>query len=101
MPAIPTHCGSWGEFDIQIRIIFVSESAEKPLSFYHHLKLHPWPAVPSLEAENPDPPVPVDRPDPVHSWQYDEVMHFGRAMSQRLMQTSIPDRIPRAFPSIL
>lgn len=32
----------WGEFDIQIRIMFVPESGEKPLTTYHRLKLHPW-----------------------------------------------------------
>jgi len=34
----------WGEFEIQIRIFFVSEASEKPLTIHHHLKLHPWPA---------------------------------------------------------
>lgn len=33
----------WGEFDIIIKIFFVPEAAEKPLTFTHHLKLHPWP----------------------------------------------------------
>ncbi|KAK4054785.1 NuA4 histone H4 acetyltransferase complex and the SWR1 complex subunit [Microbotryomycetes sp. JL201] len=33
----------WGEFDIVIKIFFVPEAAEKPLTFNHHLKLHPWP----------------------------------------------------------
>ena len=32
----------WGEFDIQVKIIFVAESGEKPLTTYHRLKLHPW-----------------------------------------------------------
>jgi YEATS domain-containing protein 4 len=32
----------WGEFDIMIRIMFVPESGEKPLTVYHRLKLHPW-----------------------------------------------------------
>ncbi|PWN39551.1 yeats-domain-containing protein, partial [Ceraceosorus guamensis] len=32
----------WGEFDIQIRIVFVPEANEKPLTTYHRLKLHPW-----------------------------------------------------------
>jgi hypothetical protein len=32
----------WGEFDVQIKIIFVPESGEKPLTTYHRLKLHPW-----------------------------------------------------------
>ncbi|SCZ91031.1 BZ3500_MvSof-1268-A1-R1_Chr1-3g02494 [Microbotryum saponariae] len=38
----------WGEFDIIIKIFFVNEAAEKPISFTHHLKLHPWPIEPLL-----------------------------------------------------
>jgi YEATS domain-containing protein 4 len=33
----------WGEFEIQVKIFFVPEANEKPLTFVHHLKLHPWP----------------------------------------------------------
>jgi YEATS domain-containing protein 4 len=65
---------SWGEFEIQIRITFIQEAAEKPLVLFHHLKLHPWPAIPTIDAlPNTEPATPVDRPEPVHSWQYDEV----------------------------
>ncbi|CDK26132.1 unnamed protein product [Kuraishia capsulata CBS 1993] len=32
----------WGEFEIGIKIYFVSESSEKNLSLFHHLKLHPF-----------------------------------------------------------
>lgn len=32
----------WGEFEILIKIFFVAESNEKPVQFYHHLKLHPY-----------------------------------------------------------
>jgi YEATS domain-containing protein 4 len=32
----------WGEFDIQIKIYFVPEANEKPLTTFHRLKLHPW-----------------------------------------------------------
>jgi YEATS domain-containing protein 4 len=32
----------WGEFDVQIKILFVAESGEKPITTYHRLKLHPW-----------------------------------------------------------
>ncbi|KAJ3516813.1 hypothetical protein NLJ89_g891 [Agrocybe chaxingu] len=61
----------WGEFEIQIRITFVTESGEKAATLYHHLKLHPWTA--SGEPEIP----PLDvamKLGPVHSWQYDEVV---------------------------
>lgn len=32
----------WGEFEINIKIHFVDETNEKTLSFYHHLRLHPY-----------------------------------------------------------
>lgn len=32
----------WGEFEISIRIFFVSEANEKNIQVYHHLKLHPY-----------------------------------------------------------
>ncbi|KAN0060651.1 NuA4 histone H4 acetyltransferase complex and the SWR1 complex subunit [Thecaphora frezii] len=32
----------WGEFDIQMKIFFVPEANEKPVTVFHHLKLHPW-----------------------------------------------------------
>lgn len=32
----------WGEFDIMVRIFFAPEAHEKALTFYHHLKLHPY-----------------------------------------------------------
>jgi len=71
----------WGEFDIAIRITFVAESAEKTLSFAHHLKLHPWvvpdislspgvdPALIIPAAHQPQIPL-----EPVHAWQYDEIV---------------------------
>lgn len=89
----------WGEFEIQIKVFFVSEAQEKPIVFYHHLKLHPWPnegtqpPPPSTEAAAPvsggevtstttgmgttsegvDKALPVQTA-PVHSWQYDEIV---------------------------
>ncbi|KAF8338840.1 uncharacterized protein EI90DRAFT_3279412 [Cantharellus anzutake] len=69
----------WGEFDISIRILFISESGEKTLTLQHHLKLHPW-VVPDLAAhpgQDPAliiPPVTQPPPEPVHSWQYDEIV---------------------------
>jgi YEATS domain-containing protein 4 len=81
----------WGEFDIIIKIFFVAEAAEKPITFTHHLKLHPWPVEgaipPSLPAplpagtspqplavipEAPQGPQPII--SPIHSWQYEEVV---------------------------
>lgn len=73
----------WGEFDIVIKVFFVPESNEKPLTFNHHLKLHPWPIDPILYHQPiapGDPPNPelVGHPapvlSPVHSWQYEEIV---------------------------
>ena len=63
----------WGEFEIAIKIFFVQESGEKALTFYHHLKLHPWTLATGAEAEIPPPEV-AAKLGPVHSWQYDEVV---------------------------
>ncbi|KAL1743105.1 yeats family-domain-containing protein [Schizophyllum fasciatum] len=61
----------WGEFEILIRITFVTEAGEKAMQLYHHLKLHPWPAPGEPEI----PPIEVARSlGPVHSWQYDEIV---------------------------
>ncbi|PSR81026.1 hypothetical protein PHLCEN_2v6557 [Hermanssonia centrifuga] len=49
------------------------KSGEKAITFYHHLKLHPWTVSGSSEPENP----PLDvaaKLGPVHSWQYDEIV---------------------------
>lgn len=45
----------WGEFEIQIKIFFVPEANEKPITYFHHLKLHPW-LSPSAVAAIPPPP---------------------------------------------
>lgn len=66
-------CRRWGEFEVQIRINFVAESGEKAITFYHHLKLHPWTVVGSTEPENPPLEV-AAKMGPVHSWQYDEIV---------------------------
>ncbi|THH12379.1 hypothetical protein EW145_g36 [Phellinidium pouzarii] len=63
----------WGEFEIQIRLHFIPESAEKLYIIYHHLKLHPWTVTGSGELEIPPPEV-AAKAGPVHSWQYDEVV---------------------------
>lgn len=47
----------WGEFDLSIKIFFVSEAYEKPMAFVHRLKLHPWaPALAASNLEEPPPP---------------------------------------------
>jgi YEATS domain-containing protein 4 len=32
----------WGEFDITVKLYYVNESGEKPQTFYHYLRLHPY-----------------------------------------------------------
>jgi YEATS domain-containing protein 4 len=61
----------WGEFEIQIRVTFVTESGEKNIILYHHLKLHPWAAAGEPEIPSPDYAI---AHGPVHSWQYDEIV---------------------------
>ncbi|KAH7931162.1 yeats family protein [Leucogyrophana mollusca] len=61
----------WGEFEIQIRITFITESGEKPITLYHHLKLHPWSVTGDPEIPSPENAM---RMGPVHSWQYDEIV---------------------------
>ncbi|KAE8204561.1 hypothetical protein A4X06_0g1126 [Tilletia controversa] len=77
----------WGEFEIVIKIYFVSESGEKPITLYHHLKLHPWlpPAVKpattkkeeelvTLAAQQAEKITALRPPPVVHSWQYEEIV---------------------------
>ncbi|TKY84996.1 hypothetical protein EX895_006076 [Sporisorium graminicola] len=53
----------WGEFEIQIKIFFVPEANEKPLTLFHHLKLHPWlQSVAAVEAEAPATSIPAPLP---------------------------------------
>ncbi|KAF9509597.1 hypothetical protein BS47DRAFT_1348972 [Hydnum rufescens UP504] len=98
----------WGEFDISIRITFVSESAEKTLNFQHHLKLHPW-VVPDLSTTpGADPAtivsvVPQPPLEPVYAWQYDEIVFTDppKAFLDILMAhppTPLPKVKKRAVP---
>jgi YEATS domain-containing protein 4 len=43
--AFEVHETGWGEFEITIKIYYVSESQEKPQTLYHHLRLHPYGAT--------------------------------------------------------
>ncbi|TVY30734.1 Protein AF-9-like protein [Lachnellula hyalina] len=36
------HETGWGEFEINIKLYYTPESLEKPQTFYHHLRLHPY-----------------------------------------------------------
>ncbi|TDL29364.1 yeats family protein [Rickenella mellea] len=86
----------WGEFEIQIRIVFISDCGEKPITFYHHLKLHPWTVDGSGEAENPPPEVAL-KAGPVHSWQYDEIVFNDPFQSfLNLLTAHPPTPLPKA-----
>ncbi|KAI0375919.1 yeats family protein [Pilatotrama ljubarskyi] len=86
----------WGEFEITIRIMFVQESGEKSITFYHHLKLHPWTAVGSGEPEIP-PLEAAAKMGPVHSWQYDEIVFHDPYQSFLNILTAHP---PTALPKV-
>ena len=71
----------WGEFEVQIRIYFVSETGEKPVILHHLLKLHPWTInqETGLATGAPDTAPPADNGlgmdvSSVHSWQFDEIV---------------------------
>ncbi|CCO30038.1 Protein AF-9 homolog OS=Candida glabrata (strain ATCC 2001 / CBS 138 / JCM 3761 / NBRC 0622 / NRRL Y-65) GN=YAF9 PE=3 SV=1 [Rhizoctonia solani AG-1 IB] len=64
----------WGEFDIPIRITFVQESGEKAITLIHHLKLHPWLPPATLPDATGAPVTAPPTRDPIHAWQYDEIV---------------------------
>lgn len=55
----------WGEFEINVKIHFVDEANEKMVSFYHHLRLHPYYNIKS-EPQQPN--------DEISSIFYDELV---------------------------
>ncbi|KAK0736962.1 yeats family-domain-containing protein [Apiosordaria backusii] len=57
----------WGEFEITIRLYYVTESNEKPQTLYHHLRLHPY----GRTEEEKDKMKKGDG-GVVKSWNYDE-----------------------------
>jgi YEATS domain-containing protein 4 len=84
----------WGEFEIQIRLTFIPESGEKPITVYHHLKLHPW----NLTGEPEIPPLDLAiKLGPVHSWQYDEIVFNDPFQSFLTILTSqAPTPLPKS-----
>ena len=55
----------WGEFEVQIKLYFVPEAAEKPQTLWHFLKLHPW--GPEAEALK-------ERREEIVSQSYEEII---------------------------
>ncbi|KAH9943200.1 yeats family protein [Epithele typhae] len=86
----------WGEFEIAIKILFLSDSGEKTMTFYHHLKLHPWTLVTGPDVEIPTPEV-AAKLGPVHSWQYDEIVFNDPFQSFLNLLTAHP---PTSLPKI-
>lgn len=86
----------WGEFEIQIRITFIPEAAEKPIMLYHHLKLHPWTAS-GADMDVPPPAEVAAQLGPVHSWQYDEIV-FTDPFQQflNILTAHPPTPLPKA-----
>ena len=62
----------WGEFEIQIKLYFVSESTEKPQTLWHSLKLHPY---------GPDAEGKKERREVITSQNYEEVL-FNEPVEQ-------------------
>jgi YEATS domain-containing protein 4 len=86
----------WGEFEIQIRVTFITEAGEKPILLYHHLKLHPWTAS-GADVEVPPPADVAAQLGPVHSWQYDEIV-FTDPFQQflNILTAHPPTPLPKA-----
>jgi len=55
----------WGEFEIQIKVHFVPEASEKPMTLFHFLHLHPY--GPNKEEEK-------EKGLTVEAYQYEEIV---------------------------
>ncbi|CAG8976772.1 hypothetical protein HYALB_00008430 [Hymenoscyphus albidus] len=79
------HETGWGEFEITIKLYYVPESYEKPQTFYHHLRLHPY-GVTEAEKE-------AMRISPqIISWVYEEQLFNEPFESFYELLTSPVDR---------
>lgn len=63
----------WGEFEINIKIYFADISNEKTLSFYHHLRLHPYINTETKEIERTNDGSTVGE-DEVKAVYFDEIV---------------------------
>lgn len=67
----------WGEFEIQIKVHFIPEASEKPMTLFHFLHLHPYGANKEEERE---------KGLTVEAFQYEEIVSspstflFSRAL---------------------
>ncbi|ORX54385.1 yeats-domain-containing protein [Hesseltinella vesiculosa] len=83
----------WGEFEIMIKIHFQPITSEKPVTLYHHLRLHPF------EDDLQGQPWPKDKP--VLSLLYDELVFnepteaFREVLvKNNAMQPNLPTKKP-------
>lgn len=98
----------WGEFEIQIKVFFVPEANEKPITLFHHLKLHPWlgtvaavgqiPAAVASTESAPDATVPDSAPVVPLFISNDEVGRAAESQSMDLDKPTSPDDV-EAKPS--
>lgn len=56
----------WGEFEITLKLYYVTESGEKAQTLYHHLRLHPYGKTDEEKARSRQPS------GDVISWNYEE-----------------------------
>ena len=70
---------------MQIKIFFHSESLEKPITFYHHLALHPY--GPNKEVEK-------EQNRPITSYQYDEIVFNEPSEWMYDVLTTAPNKFP-------
>jgi YEATS domain-containing protein 4 len=56
----------WGEFEIQIKVHFIPEASEKPMTLFHFLHLHPY--GPNKDEEK-------EKGLTVDAFQYEEIVH--------------------------
>src|SRR5271154_4010291 len=57
----------WGEFEIQIKVHFIPEASEKPMTLFHFLHLHPY--GPNKEDER-------DKGLTIDAFQYEEIVRL-------------------------
>ena len=55
----------WGEFEVQIKVHFVPEASEKPMTLFHFLHLHPY--GPNKEEEK-------EKGTTIEAYQYEEIV---------------------------
>ncbi|KAJ1923195.1 NuA4 histone H4 acetyltransferase complex and the SWR1 complex subunit [Tieghemiomyces parasiticus] len=89
----------WGEFEIAIKVYFHSFCAEKPITFFHHLRLHPTEALAAGTLANPtELPKPGLINQPVLAYHYDEIVFNEpvEALARVLLENRSSELPPRS-----